>query len=487
MNAVTCKYHTQTPAQWHCQYCQISYCPSCVTQLHAHRAPECPICKRELDSLGAANLIKPFWLRLRQFFIYSAHPAPLVLLLVLSLLVFLLRLVPGWEYDYNILFWTFPRNALLLMPIMIVFLKYAHSVMEDTAHGHLQPSPLSSDKLFENGLIVVKLLAVFLAFYLLEWAALDLLNMPGYYLAVIITALATPAAIMVLVMEDDLTHALNPAILASVVRRIGTPYFIMFVLFYLLTIAKSTLLAILNTYIDPSLSFAVYSFFTMYFYLMMFNMMGYILYQYHEVLGYSVEIAAHEQEQSQLEEVITASPELRAIEILLHEGKHDQAIKQLQLLIKANPSDIEARERMLKLVRLTGHELIHTEQAQECISYLIGENKMAHAARIFESAYEFDKQFRPAKAVERLEMAKYLRQNNQGKLAMAILDNLHRDFPSFERVPEAYLIVAQLLAEKFNDDERAMQVLEFVIKNYPAHPLHNEVEEYLKIIRASTN
>ena len=47
--------------------------------------------------------------------------------------------------------------------------------------------------------------------------------------------------------------------------------------------------------------------------------------------------------------------------------------------------------------------------------------------------------------------------------------------------------VAQLLAEKFNDDERAMQVLEFVIKNYPAHPLRTEVEEYLKIIRASTN
>ena len=487
MNAVTCKYHTQTPAQWRCQHCQINYCPSCVTQLHAHRAPECPICKRELNSLGAANLIKPFWLRLRQFFIFPAYPAPLILLLVLSLLIYLLRLVPGWQHDYNVLFWNFPRNALLLMPIIVVFLKYAHSVMQDTAHGHLEPSPLSSDKLFENGLIVLKLLAIFFAFYLLEWAALDILNVPGYSLAIMLTALATPAAIMILVMEDRLTHALNPAMLINVIRKIGMPYFIMFVLFYLLTIAKSTLMMILHKYIDPSLSFAVYSFVTMYFYLMMFNMMGYVLYQYHEALGFSVEVAAHEQEDAHQDEVVTTHPELRAIEILLHEGKHEQAINQLQQLIKSNPSDMEARERMLKLVRLTGHELIHTEQAQNLISYLIGENKMAQAARIFEAANEFDKQFRPAKPVQRLEMAKYLRQNNQGKLAMAILHNLHRDFPSFERVPEAYLIVAQLLAEKFNDDEKAIQVLEFLLKNYPSHPLRNEVEEYLKIIRHSTH
>lgn len=487
MTAVTCKYHVQTPAQWHCETCLISYCPRCVNQDNIHRAPECPVCKRELHSLGASNLIQPFWSRLRQFFVYPAYPAPIILLLVLSSLVFLLRLVPGWHYDYEFLFVVFPRNALLMLPLLVIFLKYAHSVMADTAHGHLKPSSLSGDKLFENGLIVVKLLAVFLAFYLLEWTARDLLGMPGYYLAIIITALATPAAIMILAMEDNLLHALNPVTLFSVIARIGMPYFIMFVLFYLLIMAQGTLMALLHKYIDPSVSLAVYSFVTMYFYLIMFNMMGYVLYQYHEELGFSVDVAAHEQVFPSEDEFVTNNPELRAIEILVHEGQHEQAIKQLQQLIRNNPSDLEARERMLKLVRLTGHELIHTKQAQDTISYLIGENKMAHAARVFEAAYDFDKQFRPLKPAERLDIAKYLRQNNQGRLAMAVLHNLHRDFPTFERVPEAYLIVAQLLAEKFNDDVRAMQVLEFILKNYPSHPLSGEIEAYLAIIKASTH
>ena len=50
--------------------------------------------------------------------------------------------------------------------------------------------------------------------------------------------------------------------------------------------------------------------------------------------------------------------------------------------------------------------------------------------------------------------------------------------------------IRRLLAErikqedrKFNDDERAQKILEFVIKNYPSHPLTPEVEEYLKIIK----
>jgi len=481
MAVVTCKYHTQTPAQWHCEQCDIDYCPSCVTRATSSQAPECPVCKRELHSLGASNLIKPFWLRIQKFFIYPGYPAPLILMLVLSALMFLLRLVPGWGYEFQLLFWTFPRNALLILPLVLVFLKYAHSVLIETAHGHLKPARLTSERLFENGLIVVKLIAVFLAFYLIEWAVLDLMDMTGYYIAAIITAVATPAAIMVLAMEDDIFQALNPAKLAAVISRIGMPYFIMFILFYLLTMAKGTMLAILQRYIDPSLSMAVYSFVTMYFYLMMFNMMGYILYQYHEELGFSVDVAAHEHASTR--EAGQTSPELRAVEILLHEGHQDQALRELQRLIKLNPSDTEVRERILKLVRLTENETVHTEQAQDYISYLLGENKIAQAVRVFESAYNHDKQFKPLRATERLEMARYLRQANQGKLAMAILHNLHRDFPTFDRIPEAYLLVAQLLAEKFNDDQRAIQVLEFISNNYPNHAMSGEVAEYLKIIR----
>ena len=289
MAVVTCKYHTQTPARWRCDSCQINFCLSCIKTI-GHRQPDCPVCKRELTSLGSANLIKPFWARLREFFLYPLHFAPLTVLLLLSLIAFLLVQVPGWGYRMDFLFWRIPRNLLYALPFVFVFLKYAQSVLEATAHGHLKPKPLSGEQLTENGMIVIKMLMLLLVFNLLEFTALDLFDRVGKNIMGFVLAFATPAAIMVLAMEDSLFSALNPSTVGSVILRIGTPYIILFVLFYLLQIARDTMIGLLAGMLNPSLGATIFVFVSMYFYLIMFNMMGYLLYQHHEELGFGIDV-----------------------------------------------------------------------------------------------------------------------------------------------------------------------------------------------------
>jgi len=101
---------------------------------------------------------------------------------------------------------------------------------------------------------------------------------------------------------------------------------------------------------------------------------------------------------------------------------------------------------------------------------------------VFQACYEYDKQFKPQKPSERMELGKFLRQNNAPRLAMAVLNNLHKDFPAYDNIPQAYLLVAQMLCEQFNEDARARQVLEFVLQNYPSHPMRGAVEDYLRIV-----
>lgn len=482
MVAVTCKYHTQTPARWRCDACQINFCPNCV-RYSGDRAPDCPVCKRELVSLGTGNLIKPFWSRLRQFFVYPLYPGPLIVMLALTGVTFLLKQLPGWQVRMDFLFWSIPRNYIFAVPFLFLFLKYAQSVLEDTAHGHLKPQPLSAEKLTENGLIVFKLFAILLVFDFIEFTALDLFNQIGRAIVGFILVFATPAAIMVLAMEDKLLSALNPSIVYSVISRIGAPYFLLFLLFYVLRMARGTTFGLLTNFIDPSLWAAIYVLISTYFYLIAFNMMGYLLYQHHEELGFNIEVDVEEALEmpgkSQADEI---SPELRAVEILIHEGKTDDATKQLKDIVRNSPTEIEARERLLKLCRLTGNVEEHTNQGQSYINYLLSEKKLSQAAKIYQACIEFDKHFRPVKASERLELAKYFRHNGQAKLAMALLNNLHRDFPAYENIPEAYLIVAQLLCEQFNEDGRARQVLNFILENYPSHPQINKVKEYLRIV-----
>lgn len=487
MAVVTCKYHPQTPARWRCESCQINFCPSCI-KLTGQRVPDCPVCKRELSSLGSANLIKPFWVRLRNFFLYPLYPGPLLVLCLLTAAAFLLMKVPGWHIRMDYLFWSIPRNYLFALPFLFVFLKYAQSVLEDTAHGHLKPRPITFDQLTENGLIVIKMLLLLLVFELIKFTALDLFGQIGKHITGFLFAFATPAAFMVLAMEDKLLSALNPAIVGSVILRIGAPYIILFVLFYLLQVARGTMIGLLAGAVNPFLGATIFVFVSMYFYLIMFNMMGYLLYQHHEDLGFSIEVEVEDypdkKKKTQGEEV---SPELRAVEILIHEGKTEDAVKHLQGIIRNSPTDMEARERMLKLLRLTGDMALFREQGQSYISYLINENRLAQAAKVYQASMEYDKTFKPEKANERLELGKFLRQNGQARLAMSVLNNLHRDFPAYDNVPQAYLMVAQILCEQFNEDARARQVLNFVLDNYPSHPMIGAVRDYLKIVDEVAN
>jgi len=484
MPAVNCKYHTSTPARWTCHRCRISFCPSCVAESGSGHAPDCPVCKRQLQSLGSENLVTPFWSRLREFFIYPGHPGPLLLLVALTAVIFLIGQVPAaWSVTFDIAIWRIELIYFFLFPFIVLFLNYAYNVLNDTAHGHLKPVEVTAERLFANSTIVFELLLLILFLKLFEVAARNLLHEPGYHAASVFTSLVTPAIIMVLAIDKQFLNAINPIAVMSVIARIGMPYFIMSVLFYLLGIAQDYLMDILLKYIDQAYSLAAYAFVTMYFYLIMFNMMGYILYQHHGVLGFGIDVEMHDQEDESQFDTVNVSPEMRGVEILIHEGKTDQALKELQEMVKKNPSNTDARERILKLSRLVGNTELHAIQAQLYMSYLSDEHNIGQAAAVFESCYEYDKTLKPTKAAERLEMAKYFRKKSKYKLTTAVLNDLHRDFPSFDGIPQAYMIVAQTLCEQFNDDERAKLILEFVIKNYSSHSLIPEVKEYLKIVK----
>ena len=79
-------------------------------------------------------------------------------------------------------------------------------------------------------------------------------------------------------------------------------------------------------------------------------------------------------------------------------------------------------------------------------------------------------------------MAQLLIKNGQSRAALNLLTNLHVDFPGYDGIPDAYLLVAKILCESFNEDEKARQILEFLLNKYPSHPRIPQVKEYLDII-----
>lgn len=469
MAVVTCKYHVKTPARWACEPCQINFCIDCIDSPAPGKLPRCPVCDRNLTSLGSGNLVTPYWHRLGQMFIYPLYPTPLVFMLV----------VLGLGYGFaNIPIPIF--NLLLLLILLVVVAKYAYVVLQDTAQGHLVPLPIGSETLTDDIILPFKQMALMFAFGSINFTIYDMFG-PGIALiAYVVILLALPASTMVLAMEQSFFKALNPALVVLVINRIGLPYFFMVGLLYLLTLAAEILQDLLLHMVTPGVASLLLIFTTMYLFLVMFHLMGYVLYQYHDELGYSVEVEAEAHVPVGKQEI--ASPEMRATEILIAEGKNQEAALRLEQIIQTTPGNIEARERLLKLQRLLGENAQHLRQGQDYISYLFHENKIGMATKVYQECLTYDKEFRPARPNERVEIARMLRNNGQAKTAVALLGNLHAEFPTFDGIPAAYLMVAKMLCEQFSDDNKAKQILQFVLKYYPNHAIAAEAQEYLTVI-----
>ena len=210
-------------------------------------------------------------------------------------------------------------------------------------------------------------------------------------------------------------------------------------------------------------------------------MMGYVIYQYHENLGFDIE-----QEFDESDSVTTGSEHsripTREIDILIQEGKLDDANQRMQQQIKENPNDIALWQKYHKFLHVTKDKTNLKKYGAQYISRLLHEGKPSRAMQVFMDIRQVTDDFKPDNAMERYELARLLAGNGQARLAMSLLNNLHVDFPSYADIPGAYYLVAKLLSEQFNDDTKAKSIIDFVVKKYPAHPEIKTIKEYGDVI-----
>lgn len=441
------------------------------------RLPSCPVCQRNLQSLGSENLVAPFWTKPGRFFLYPMHLNALAFISALTLTGVVVSIIFGKSL----------LGFLLSQVVWLVLLKYSFAVIEDTALGHIQPLPVNEVIINQEMDLPFKLYAILLAIsYGTYWVG-DNLGIVPYILALIIANLALPANIMVLAMEHSLFAALNPVIVFPVILRIGLPYLFLFLLLFLLTIAESTTLNILVDIFPYNFAYAVVLFTTMFFTVVMAHLLGYTLYQYHDTLGITIEKEADEPGTAAINSSSQSDPELRSIEILIQEGRHQEAITELTRFIASNHASNQAHTMLFRLLHLSGDNTRLLAEGRKYISYLFAQNDTAQALSVFNRIYQLNPRFRPASANERYEIANQLYRSGQYKPVIALLNNLHIDFPEYSRIPEAYLLVAKILCDKLNNDTKARQVLDFLRSRFPESPLQQEISQYYAVVEQLNN
>jgi hypothetical protein len=414
--------------------------------------------------------IPPFWQRLPRFFLYPLHPEPLLYMLFLSCATWLVFIVPA----------PLPFNFLIvLFGVSLAFIRYAHETLDQTAMGLLTPEEhVVYDDTGRAGL-PYKLYGVFAVIGLVTGLAE---RAGGLFLgaALIYGTLSTPAVIMILAVTRSFRAALNPFTVIRMMTIVGLPYLGLSAFIFLLSASEFTLRALLLPRVPPWPWFPVLAFVPMYFTLIMFNMMGYVIHQYHHLLG--VRIQQARQGVRTGNGAAAASGATDSYADLIVSGRIDQALDAAYEARRVDPENVGARDRYHKLLLLSDQKDRLLSHARRYLALLLKKDLASNAIGLFHAMRERDPAFQPDEPAQIPRLAEAARQGRDFALALSLVKGFDKRFRGSGEIPAVYFFAAQTLCENLRRDDAARQILAALLERYPAHPVSDRARQLLNTI-----
>jgi len=461
-----CHYHPGDPAKWHCGECQIHYCSRCMPDADTRqRRALCPHCNKAMRYLGAATEVVPFWQRLGAFFRYPFHTDPLI---VVSIFTLVPVIAPA-----NLI------GIVIWLVLALALFKYTYAVINHTAEGHLKPPPVSVAFTGSGFDIVILQLLVFVLMGGLVTAAAMLGGPILMLLALAFVILALPASIMVLAMERSVGAAVNPMNLAVLISRIGSPYFLLYGYLILLTLASGAAQDFAVSHFPVWAARPLAGFLNSTFTLILFHMLGYLLFQYQEELGFASDIQDEAAGQDTHQRDRTARFDAD-IDMNLKDGNYDRVQSMLKEALKRDRDNALRIGQLYQLLTARNDTAELYRYHPRILGWLADRNDGESIAALLNTLQQAE----PGLKVEDPELsvrcARSLYNRGQFKPALRLLQDFHKRFPDSEQLAPAYLLVAQTLANGLSQWEKATAFLTFIQKRCASHPLQEQIATYLR-------
>jgi tetratricopeptide (TPR) repeat protein len=294
------------------------------------------------------------------------------------------------------------------------------------------------------------------------------------------TVLAIPASIMILSVTRSFWSAINPSATVGMIRVIGLPYLGLCAFLFLLSASEGMLQSALVPRLPGWLLIPALTFVAMYFTLIMFNMMGYVVYQYHHMLGVPVSRFAGDGAQAPAGERAAGSGD--AIGRLVGAGQIDEALELAYEAQRVAPDDPFAHGRYHKLLALAGRDERLLSHARTYLSVLLQKGQGDEALTLFRAMQERDAAFAPERPEHLLGLAEAARRRREFPQALALVKGFDKRFPRHPEIPAVYLFAARVLCENLRQDASARQILTVLLARYPEHPVCADARQLLTVL-----
>lgn len=419
-------------------------------QLHAAEAPA----------------IAPFWQRLPSFFRYPLHWEPLLYMGLLALATLLGFALPVPQ----------PFDHLLVhLGVWLAFVRYAYKTLDQTAQGLLTPDAHRLQGGEDRVYLPYKQFAIFIV----VGFVLGLAGRVGGLLfgaVLIFSVLALPASTMILSITRSFRAGLNPLAVIDMMRSIGMPYLGLCAFLFLLSASQQALLAILLPRLPGWLLLPALNFVAMYFMLIMFNMMGYVVYQYHRSLGVPISAAAPAAAAK------SAGDGTDDIGRLIGAGRIDEALDIAYEAQRVAPDDLAAHDRYHKLLALAGRDERLLAHGRRYLGLLLQKGQGDDALTLYCALLTRDPAFAPEQPAQLLRLAEAARRRRDFASALALVKGFDKRFPRHADIPAVYLFAARVLSENLRQEAGARQILEALLARYPEHPASAEGRQLVTVL-----
>ncbi len=272
-----CKFHPLDSATNFCSNCQAHYCDACSDESsglrgsrsgESHATHGCFVCSGELEPTQRAQKIPPFWSRLGEIYKYPLNFHAIIALIVVS---FMTALVGG--------------SLILMLLVSVAMALYTFTCLRETASGHLEAPGLEA--CFEGSLAPLFYMLVALVIQgIFVYQVFVKIGFEFGLIAAALFILSIPAMIILIAVEESLVPALNPAQLFEVIRATGVSYFVMLLFLLIMTSSVYAIVAFFGGEAHSFFGVFLQSLVSNYYSIVIYHIMGYLVYQNQDALGY---------------------------------------------------------------------------------------------------------------------------------------------------------------------------------------------------------
>lgn len=379
-----------------------------------------------------------FWTRIPAIATYPLRGSALYALIALTLCSALLVL-PG-------------ILKLVVMGVLgMATYTYAFDILRHTADGQADAPRLGYDS-FDSAVLRLILLAIALGIVI--GVAAGIAGPLGLTIAYLGTMLLLPGMLISLAIDGSLRRALNPAVSIDMALRIGWPYLAAYGLLYVIQGSGTAAVFVALKYLPPLVREAAVMMTSIWTLFASFHLLGYLVYQYHEELGYVPSGgAAHER----------IDPDQRLLdeaEQYVRDGHSDEAFQALRGAVRARAVSLAVHELYQRLLRQHHRNDELREHTRQYINRLLQEKQERRALALQREALDSDPAFTPLLPEHATLLAERAKMAGQFQLATDGLLAAIAGWPRDPMLPSWSLDAGLMLAERFGRDAQARAILQ---------------------------